>query len=249
MEKNDREIWLLKNDPGELLISLQDLITIIVRKYSRLGYLPNRDAEDLIQEVNRSLLERLPKIQLQYNGKSKLRTYFSVIIRNICLEEIRKKPGLEEPQAPDYHKLDQAELPMDIFLIRQEYERFEKVLRLLFKDRARFVVMLRYMLDLKIAWEHILDLFSFSNKKVIEVVLLRLNSSKGMTKKAKFEQLSKELSILEEHYTSPDSLRKWFVTRSKDCLTLMNGNPPRSAYTLESLQFLLEKHESVKNDE
>ncbi len=248
MGQNDNEIWLLQNDPGELLTLYQGLIKIIVRKYRWLGYVPSREIEDLIQEINRKLLERLPKIQKQYNGNSLLRTYFSVIIRNICLEEIRRSPKLEEPQAPNYHKLDQAEVPVDGFLIKEEYQRFEKVLRLLFKDSSRFVIMFRYLMDLKISKEHILNLFPVSDGKVLETTLVLLNPSTELTKKAKFEQLSLVLTLLEDYYTSPDSLRKWFTSRSIECLKLMNGDPPRSAYTLETLELLLENYESSKNN-
>ncbi len=243
MAQNDNEIWLLKNSPAELLALYQDLIRIIVRKYNRLGYVAGRDTDDLIQEVNRKLLERISKIQKQYNGISMLRTYFSVIVRNICLEEMRKNQNLEEPQSPDYHLLDQAEHPIDVFLIRQEYERFEKVLKFLFKDRVRFIIMFRYMMDLKITGDQVLNLFSYTSKSDLETVIADLNPDDEMTKKAKFEKLSVILNILEKQNTSAESLRKWFVTRSKECLGLMNGDPPRSAYTLESLQILCEKHE------
>jgi len=249
MDQNDKEIELLNSNPGELLTSYQDLVTIIVRKYRRLGYVPNRETEDLIQETNRRLLERIPRIQKQYNGKSRLRTYFSVIIRNICLEEVRKRQRLEEPKPPDYHKLDQAVDPGDAFLIKQEYERYEKVLRLLFKDKARFVVMLRYLLDLNLSEKLILELFPLIQKDSIGQILTRLSIAEEITKKAKFERLSKVLAILEDQTTSPESLRKWFASRSKEFLNLMNGDPPRSAYTLETMQLLIENYENSKNNQ
>jgi len=249
MEQNDREIWLLNNDPAELLGIYQDLIKIIVRKYHRMGYVAGRYTEDLIQEVNRKLFERIQKIQKQYNGKSKLRTYFSVIIRNICLEEMRKQSKIEEPQSPDYHILDQVELPIDNFLIRQEYERYQKVLKFLFKDRARFIIMFRFIMELKISSDLILSLFPSTTSEDIEKLVQSLNPTTEMTHKAKFKQLSFDLNILEKHMTSPDSLRKWFASRSIECLELMNGDPPRSAYNIESLQLLCEKYEVFKNDQ
>jgi len=236
----------LNSDPGKLLTLYQDLIRIIVRKYTHLGYVSNRESDDLIQEVNRKLLERLPKIQSQYNGSSRLRTYFSVVVRNICLEEIRKISKLEEPQPPEYYKLDSAVEPDDLFLIKQEYERFNKVLRLMFKKKYRFIIMLRYMLDLNLSLQNLSDWKPECDDKKIANAFAKLNSSHGITKKEKYEKLSKVLEIVENNRTSPDSLRKWYTARSSEFISLMNGDPPRSSYSLETLQLLLEKHEILK---
>lgn len=246
MDQNDHEIGLLKNDPGKLLDLYQELIRIIVRKYQQLGYVAMRESEDMVQEVNHCLVERIGKIKEQYNGTSSLRTYFSVIIKNICREEFRKNPKVEEPQTPDYHKLEGSVEPIDVFLIHQEYQRFEKVLKLMFNDRPRYYIMLRYILDLIISSGHILEEFPGVKEDSLAEVVVLLNNQDEITKKEKFEKLSGVFEVLEGCYTSPDSLRKWFASRLKECLALMNGNPPRSAYSLESIQILIEKHEEKK---
>jgi RNA polymerase sigma factor (sigma-70 family) len=246
MGQNDREIWLLLNDPGKLIALYQDLITVIVHKYKRLGYVTVRESDDLVQDVNHKLLERIARIQDQYNGKSQLRTYFSVIIRNICREEFRKNPKLEEPQPPDYHRLEKSEFPIDRFIIRQEYERFEKVLKLLFDDRSRFILMFWYMVNLKISAQLLESLYPDIKIENLEGLEEQLNESGEKTKKERFENLSEILQVFEGYYTSPDSLRKWYFSRSKDCVDRMNGNPPRSGYNLESIQILIEKQEILK---
>lgn len=249
MDNNEKEIKLLSDDPGQLLTLYQDLISIIVHRYRRLGYVPLRDTQDLIQEINRRLLERLPRIQQQYNGKSRLRTYFSVIVRNICLEEIRKKPILEEPREPNYNKHENFELPVDSFLIKQEYERLEKAIKLLFKDRTRFTLMLRYFLELNLPGSFVQDLYPETGEANLDFVLMKLHAGKAANKKRKLEILSEVLGKLENQNTSADSLRKWYAVREEEFLRLMNGDPPRSAYTMETIQILIEEYENSKNDD
>jgi RNA polymerase sigma factor (sigma-70 family) len=247
MNQNDHEIWLLKNKPGELISNYQGLIRGIVHNYRKYGYVAARDANDLIQEINKYLLEKIVKIQDQYNGRSSLKTYFSVIVRNICREKFRKISVLEEPRAPDYYKLEKSHLQVDNLLIDQEYERFEKVISLMFKDGMRFLLIFRFVNGLKVSRNHFFNL----NKKIREsdldeAVSLLNGVDEGATKKTRFELLSKVLGMAGGGSTSPDSIRKWYESRGKECLNMMNGNPPRSAYTIETLQILVEKYEILK---
>jgi len=250
MTENDHEIWLLKNQPGELIASYQRLVSVIVHRYRKQGFISSRETGDLIQDINKILLERVERIQDQYNERSSLRTYFSVIVKNICREKFRRLNVLEEPQSPDYHKLEKSEPPVEALLVHQEYERFEKVLRLMFWDGIRFILIFRYIFNFKISRFHIINLNDSIDKAEVDKMNIFLNSNDaGGTKKAKFKMLSDALHVIEGEYTSPDSLRKWFSSRSKECIDLMNGKPPRSAYTIETLQILIEKYELLKKTE
>ena len=75
MHRNDTDIRFLREDPGKLLIRYQPIIRMIVKNLAFQGYLPKRDISDMIQDVNRKLIERLPRIRDQYNYKSQFRTY------------------------------------------------------------------------------------------------------------------------------------------------------------------------------
>lgn len=246
MGQNEKEIWLLLNDPDKLIGLYQDLITAIVNKYTRLGFVADRESPDLVQDVNQKLLERIGRIQKQFNGKSLLRTYFSVIVRNICREEFRRNPKVEEPKPPEYHRLDKADANVDAIIIRQEYNRLDRVLKLFFGDKPRFIIMLRFILNLEITHEHIQECFPDFHLGDVDDLVKNMNYSQELTKKESYEILSETLQMLEGQYTSPDSLRKWYVSRSRDCLDRMNGHPPRSRYTIEAIQILIEKYEALK---
>lgn len=238
----------MNNKPGELISEYQGLIRGIVLKYQKGGYIAARESSDLIQEVNRLLLERLEKIQKQYNGKSSLRTYIAVIVKNICREKFRKLSLIEEPQSPEYYRIEESQPMLDNILLREEYQRFRKVIRLMFKDGARFLLIFRFMYSLKIDEKLVLELDSEINEVKLREILKVLNPDveNQITKKAKFKLLSGVLEVIEGSFTSAESLRKWFASRSAECVDMMNGHPPRSAYTIETLNILIEKIEFLK---
>ena len=128
MDRNKVEIQLLEKDPERLLLDYQGMIWAIVRKQHAKGLVKYYDQDDLFQEINKKLLERMHRIQKQFNNSSQLRTYFSRIIKNICLENIRKINHVMEPQADPYGKNELSVEPIDVFLIQQEYERFSRVI-------------------------------------------------------------------------------------------------------------------------
>jgi hypothetical protein len=80
----------------------------------------------------------------------------------------------------------------------------------------------------------------------MESLALRCNQTLHKSKKEKLAVLSEVLATLEEKPRSADAVRKWFSSRLEEVLARMNGNPPRSAYTLEILIILLEKSENDK---
>jgi RNA polymerase sigma-70 factor (ECF subfamily) len=66
------------------------------------------DAEDIIQEA----FIRLWKSASEFNGKSKLSTYFYSIVRNLCLDKlrVRQKDSFEEYDETKHHLDEQIDL-------------------------------------------------------------------------------------------------------------------------------------------
>ncbi|MFC2128311.1 hypothetical protein ACFLRR_00400 [Bacteroidota bacterium] len=83
MDENEEDIKLLYEAPGKFIIKYQALIGFIVNSYVINGFFNKSDADDHIQTINESLLKKINKIQDQYNYKTKIKTYFSVIVRNL----------------------------------------------------------------------------------------------------------------------------------------------------------------------
>lgn len=241
MDRNKVEIKLLQKTPEKLLLRYQEMIRTIVRIQSSKGLIKHGDIDDFVQEINKKLLERMKRIQNQYNHSSQLRTYFSKIILNICLEEMRKGSQVMEPQPEHYGKSEIADEPVDNFLFKQEYERFERVILLLDHKGRKILLLLKMMYDLPVYRKDLVEFSYHISDSTIDQIFLDIKACRNKLKKEKLAVFSKILYLLEGKEVPPDSLRKWYRTYLDECLRLMNGNPVRSSYTEDSLAILIEK--------
>ena len=248
MNRNDLDISLLHHDPEKLLIRYQPIIRIIVRNLAFQGYLPKREINDLIQDVNRKLIERLPRIRQQYNNKSQFRTYFSVVIRNLCLEEFRKVRLVAEPQ-PEVYEQTASESSTDQLIIRQEYERLQRALRLFGPERHAIWIAIRCFADFPVSPNDFLGFESDSGSDIRAQMAAQVNGTLKLQKQDKMEILSDVFNRFEQKKRTTDAVRKWASSRLDELVTLMNGNPPRSAYTIEILYILIEKIELFENSD
>jgi len=248
MLKNDLDIRLLREDPAKLLIRYQPVIRLIVKNLAFHGYLAKRDINDLIQDVNRKLVERLPRINDQYNNKSQFRTYFSVVIRNLCMEEFRKIKLVEEPYSEVYEQTG-TESATDQLIIRQEFERLQRALRMFGREKPALWILLRCFADLPVYPDEFLGFDSDPGPEIRESFAEQVNNTVQLQKREKMEVLSRVLNQLDKKARTPDALRKWTSSRMDELLALMNGKPPRAAYTIEILCILLEKSEITENNE
>ena len=107
MTGNDKDIQLLQTDNRRLIIKYQAIIRIIVGKYVASGMFRKSEADEVVQNVNDSLFQRMPRVRTQFNGSTMLRTYLSSIIRHICIDlhhKSKRTPqhvGLEEAGPTD----------------------------------------------------------------------------------------------------------------------------------------------------
>jgi len=248
MQKNDLDIKLLLEDPGRLLVRYQPVIRTIAKNLAFQGYLQKRDISDLIQEVNRKLIERLPRIRERYNYKSQFKTYFSVVIRNLCLEEFRKVKFVAEPQ-PEIYEQTAAEFTSDHLVIVQEYERLCRAIRMFGSEQGAIWIALRYFACLQVTPENFLGFELEPDLDTRIRIAEQVNETAEMQKKDKMEVLSEVFTHLERKPRTADAIRKWSSSRLEELVDLMNGRPPRSAYTVDILYILIEKAELFENND
>lgn len=241
MDRNKVEIKLLKKNPEKLLLEYQGMVWAIVRNQMMKGMIAYDEQDDLFQEIMKKLLERLPRIQAQFNNTSQLRTYFSTIVRNICYEDFRKVSMVMEPQSELYGDDEVASEPVDSFLFREEYERLQKVILMQERNGRKLFLLLKIMHDLSILRSDLVGFKYNLKQETINLVQEKLNACKGKMKREKLAVFGEILYLLEGKKIPPDSLRKWYTNHLNECLRLMNGNPPRSSYDAESLGILIEK--------
>jgi hypothetical protein len=110
-------------------------------------------------------------------------------------------------------------------------------------------VVLRCFADLPVGPE---DLTGFETDPGEEIRLIlsgQLNDVIQLQKREKMEALSAVFNRLERRQRTADALRKWTSGRLEELVSLMNGKPPKSAYSVEILLILMEKAEYPENSE
>ncbi len=245
---NSSDLELLRKDPRGFLLSVQDIIEIIVRKFILSGLFSPREHDDIVQTINEELLKKLPVISARYNGKALLRTYVSAIIRNICLkmherqlrepvsvplgESVAADPEEFRDSAADGALL--ARVRHTFRAILQQYDYGDQFAQLCLYLKLRY--RLRVTLGDILAWyprcsaadrKEILSVFGgtyeeMEDKDIYRIVTPIANKAQG-----------KE--------NSDDAARKWLRTRLDEILELLNGSG-KTAFDEDSLGILVEDY-------
>lgn len=241
---NAADIALLRTDPRELLVRYQSTIRIIVKSYVRSGMFRPSDFDDIVQHLNKELLEKLPRIQKQYNGMSLFRTYFSNIVRHACLS-LRTKRQSE----PAFLELDRTISLLESgsaehrLLIEHDIRVFRAILDQFYTERPKLILCLKLMYRLPLTTPDVLDWWPQCPQTEVNA-LLRSAGEGGalMTHKDLFALLQPLVNNAEMKHTSADSTRHWVDKQIQIILRLLNGMPPTSAHNRETLGILLEDY-------
>ncbi len=240
--RNSVDIDLLHSNPHALILSYQDTIRIIVKSYIGSGMFPPADLEDIVQHVNRELLERIARIRSQYNGTSLFRTYLSNIIRNSCLS-LRK----QRARQPSFVEIDESRLPpgpSDVdkdLLIEQDILTFRAIIEQFYSERFKLLLCLKIFYRIPIQRQDIITWWRACPENDMTVLITATRDhGKKITDIQAFELLKPLVNKAENTSSSAASIRRWTDERIRVILRLLNGSPPRSAHTRETLGILLE---------
>jgi len=241
MDKNQNDIFLLNNNPNQLILELQDLIDIIVYQFIRSGYFNYNEKQDVKQQINIELFNRVEVIQKQYKGKSLLRTYIAVIIRNICNEILRDKKKSKYILIENNLNLEGSYDEIDPLILDEEMSRLRKIIELYFNKKYKLILCLK--LKFKMVIE--LDDFRNINKNITPdefgEFIEFINPYIDCPDNTMFMGLTLILNKYEYKDNTPDSLRKWVTDKINELIDILNGSPPASNYNRESFQILFEK--------
>lgn len=244
MDVNQYEIGLLHENPGELVVKYQPIVMVIVRVFMKSGYFRGEEKEEIVQCINEKLLERMGKIRMQYNGISRLRTYFSAVIRNLCLEMIRKGRNqyIQQLLEEQDHSLSYTPDQLGNLIIQQEMERLGFIMKMYHEEQERiemfFLAMFQFPLPAMLFRRHFPPPYPPELRETVKVLL------KGRIRSDR--QVFRFLSVMVNHFqnkrNTSDALRKWMKTREEEILKLLNGDPPRACHDHETLMILLERY-------
>jgi RNA polymerase sigma factor (sigma-70 family) len=241
MTENDKDIGLLRSDPHALILKYQETVKIIVKKYILAGVFRASDFEDIVQEVNMALLAKIPAMQLQYNGTSLFKTYFSVIVRNICMKEHAKtnrEVKIEQKDITGF--IDRAHVEEKIVL-EKEIQRFRAILSLYYRQRPKLLLCLKLRYRIPLTPEDI-NLWnpkcSFSDR---EMLLENFGSNFDRKDDVEiYKIITPVMNKNEKKSNSIDAVRKWTDSKISEIIQLLNGNPKKMNYNEDTLKTLVD---------
>jgi len=241
MTENEKDIELLQSDPGALILKYQETVKIIVKKYILAGMFKPSDFDDIVQEVTSTLLVKMPAIQTQYNGKSLFRTYFSVIVRNICVKEHGKfKKEIPVEQKDTDALTDRGHGEENIF-IEEETRRFRNILSLYYRQRPKLLLCLKLHYRIPITHEDVRLWYPECSSQDRDTLLGQFGINfDGMDDVEIFRTLTPVMNRNEGKLNSVDAIRKWTDSKIHEIIELLNGNPQRRNHNEETLKILVD---------
>lgn len=235
-------------DPEELLSRYDFLIEIAIKKYIKTGTIPKSEIDDFRQSINEKLLIKSTKIYSQFKGLSKFSSYLTVIIQNICNELVRSRKVYQKVDFKDLHlKKDESPNPEMNLVIIQEQLKLKYILNLYHHHRPKIILGLKAKFRIPFTYKDFIAFNPEVTKEEYNLCLEEMMMSEENSTKTIYMRLVDVFNKHEEKNVDYDSLRKYINSKISDIIILLNGRPPESNYTEETLQILFEKFCENKN--
>lgn len=243
MSENQSDLEMLEQNPGQLVLKYQPLIETIVNLFIRAGNFRAEGREEIIQHVNLTLLLKIDSIKKQYNGSSQLITYFSAVIRNICLQKVRDgdREILREA-VPEYDvNIPYVDNKFNKMMLEQEYDLLEKLFRSYYKQRYKLELCMKLYFRIPFSFS---DFSNYSPEMDPEDYqrIAKTLEGPGVSDRLMFETLTPLMNRTESKDNTWDALRRWMDLKINEMVRIMNGNPLRANYNRETFQILVEKY-------
>lgn len=242
--KNQYEIQLLERDLSALVTHYQPVIEIVVSKFITRGFFKVDEKMDVVQTVNEQLLEKkMERIRQHFNGSVYLSTYFSKVVYNICLEVARSKQRRPHMESEESLKtVAQTDwTPVQKLAVQDELFRLEALLRGIEKKRTRTVLSLKLFARILLEEEDLGEYRqAFARDELAMVRTTFFDPYDEMSDKEIYQIIILLFNKIEQKKSDADSLRKWINQLCDKLVLLLNGDPPRSGHSRETLKMLLQ---------
>jgi RNA polymerase sigma factor (sigma-70 family) len=239
--RNATDISLLHKDPRGLLLRHQETIRIIVKIYIESGMFSYTEFEDLVQQVNVRVWEKMPVMQANFDGSCLFRTYLSQVIRNACLNLHDK-----EARQPQFQRLDgtgiaPSDEPNRKLLIEHDARVLSAILNQFNTQRPKLVLCLKLYYRIPIIQKDVLDWWPQCPERHIQYLLDTFGSYFGDISESEiYARIHPVFAEMEKKSPPIDSLRRWVDDKIGQIIQLLNGSPPNATYDRQTLGILLE---------
>ena len=239
----DFEVFL--EDPHAILLKYQGLIQTIVYFYVEQGMFPSDQKEDIVQSVNLEILKRTPSLQQHYNGSALLRTYFSAVVRNICLH-LGKRPATTSVPIRTLPGGDiEGGRQLDRYSIQQAREVFGAILVQLGPVAPKLLICLKLRYRHPLTREEILRWWpECGNREMSSILTMFAGDYTGLDDKEIYAMIVPYFNAAEGKVSGNDALRKWIASKILRILDLLQTSIPGGSFDEESLRILFEDYSS-----
>ena len=242
---------LLFRDASQYLERNQSVIRCIVMKLAGSGLFTGCQIDDVIQHVNERLLtDILEKMKSQYRPICRVETYFSKIVRNLCLEyaEICKKRNIHEKKV-DFSRAQfgTEESTSAQVAFGEIFKQLEALMNLYGNRRQRIELFFKISLRLGITEEDVLRCYPACSQNILDRFMLSFNhtGTPRITNDAEvYMRLIPLVSELEGTDNTADALRKCINKKFDEIAEILNVAPINAALNRETVKLLLEKYYS-----
>ncbi len=252
MTQNEKECDWLAQDPSRLLTHYQPIVEIVFRQFMARGFFQEEEKEELVQEVNLQLLEKkLDRIRTHFKGTVLLKTYFSKVVYN-SFQEMARRRSRQPHFVGEEILLDTADRqlsPVQQLAIQDEIYRLEGILKGLQRKQHKAEFNLKLFIRFILTETDVQ--FYRSPKTAVAVDLIRANFFQvydRLSDKEVYAIAVQLYNIMEQKTNDGDSLRRWVDGVCRRLIELLNGVPPVSAHTVESLKALLQLYFTSKKE-
>lgn len=237
------DVELLRSKPDQLILKYAGIVRLIVRKYVVFGMFQPSEYDDIVQSVLESLLKKIPAMQRQYNGSALFVTYFSSIVRNICLAiQDATTRSVQTSELREIATSDPEPIH-DVRLIEETLHRFRTILTLYDMKLPKVLLSLKLHFRIPITANDLLTWYPECSKSDRASLLRSFGGYyEEMRDPEVFRLLTPILNKLENKSNQPDSIRRFVGTTIREIIALLNGHPPRHTFDKESLSALVENY-------
>ncbi len=182
---HEEDIWLLKNNPGNLSRKYEPMIDSIAHKVLSNTHYPAYLLDDLKQEFSEELIRKATYILSHYDTSLPLRSYLGKVIRNSFLNQLIKGklkfcPGTPITRMVDEQAADDLNPELKL-CIKEGCRQFKDMLESYKHDRVRLEISLKTLLSLPVSCNDISALFNTDDTspapEEVEAVCRALNES------------------------------------------------------------------------
>lgn len=251
IEDNKKYIELLRKDPGKLVVKYQDLISTVV--YLTLigkGFYHKDEKDELIQEVNVRLLERMGDIKKKYNKKSLLRTFFWVIIKNTCygiLREKKRRPTHSPLNGDETNRIPPTANNILINLVfEDEFRKYEAILKTYYRNIAKIELILQLVYRIPVLIRYFINYCKKFAESFYEAVPKILPIDKDFPDIKIYNIITPYLNKCNGKDNPGSSTQRWMNNIINQHITLMNIGHEPDVYDKDIFQIVVEKYYQFK---